>query len=397
MEVFPKNHVVPFSKMLTFFRTGPFALRAVYNGEVPHTDPKLGEFIVKDVKPSPTGESQKVKVKVRVNIHGVFKVSSASLVELAKTPAPGEEKEQGSEPMEVEQEQQQQQQQSPKKQENGPKSDEGEGEGMEEAGEKDKKGSKKAKVVCTELPVECKSQGLTPDDLNGCQEMEYQMIAEDRQEKERVDARNALEEYVYELRGKLGSEDELATFVEEKERSSLSGALDDMESWLYEEGEDCLRQAYIDRLSQLKARGEPIKVRRQESQGRAAALEELSHSLMLARKALGAAETGDERYNHLTTEELQKLHQGVDKTSHWLEEQRALLARTPRTQDPPVLVATIRQEKQSFDSLAGSVLNKPKPKVEPPPAPAKEEAPPSESTTKTENSNGQPTVEMDTD
>lgn len=78
------------------------------------------------------------------------------------------------------------------------------------------------------------------------------MIAEDRQEKERIDARNALEEYVYELRGQLSSEEELAQFVEESERSSLSRALDDMENWLYEEGEECMRQAYVDRLNQLK-------------------------------------------------------------------------------------------------------------------------------------------------
>jgi len=35
---------------------------------------------MKDVKPSPDGESVKVKVKVRVNLHGLLTVSSASLV-----------------------------------------------------------------------------------------------------------------------------------------------------------------------------------------------------------------------------------------------------------------------------------------------------------------------------
>jgi hypothetical protein len=40
----------------------------------------LGQFIVKDVKPSPEGESVKVKLKVRVNIHGILTISSASLV-----------------------------------------------------------------------------------------------------------------------------------------------------------------------------------------------------------------------------------------------------------------------------------------------------------------------------
>ena len=35
---------------------------------------------MKDVKPSPDGESVKVKVKVRVNLHGILTISSASLV-----------------------------------------------------------------------------------------------------------------------------------------------------------------------------------------------------------------------------------------------------------------------------------------------------------------------------
>lgn len=33
------------------------------------------------VQPNAEGENSKVKVKVRVNIHGVFAVSSASLIE----------------------------------------------------------------------------------------------------------------------------------------------------------------------------------------------------------------------------------------------------------------------------------------------------------------------------
>lgn len=40
--------------------------------------------------PQPSGESSKVKVKVRVNVHGVFSVSGASLVEVVKS-AEGEE------------------------------------------------------------------------------------------------------------------------------------------------------------------------------------------------------------------------------------------------------------------------------------------------------------------
>lgn len=55
-----------------------------------------GQFLIQKVVPQATGESSKVKVKVRVNIHGIFSVSSASLVEVLKS-------DETEEPMETEQ------------------------------------------------------------------------------------------------------------------------------------------------------------------------------------------------------------------------------------------------------------------------------------------------------
>lgn len=55
-----------------------------------------GQFFIQKVVPQASGESSKVKVKVRVNIHGIFSVSSASLVEVHKT-------DETEEPMEMEQ------------------------------------------------------------------------------------------------------------------------------------------------------------------------------------------------------------------------------------------------------------------------------------------------------
>lgn len=55
-----------------------------------------GQFLIQKVVPQASGESSKVKVKVRVNIHGIFSVSSASLVEVQKC-------DETEEPMETEQ------------------------------------------------------------------------------------------------------------------------------------------------------------------------------------------------------------------------------------------------------------------------------------------------------
>lgn len=44
----------------------------------------LGRFTVQNVVPQTDGDSSKVKVKVRVNVHGIFSVSSASMIEKQK-------------------------------------------------------------------------------------------------------------------------------------------------------------------------------------------------------------------------------------------------------------------------------------------------------------------------
>ena len=45
----------------------------------------LGTYTIEKITPQATGESSKVKVKVRINIHGVFTVGAASLVEKVET------------------------------------------------------------------------------------------------------------------------------------------------------------------------------------------------------------------------------------------------------------------------------------------------------------------------
>ena len=72
-----------------------------------------GRFSIKNVVPSPEGDSSKVKVRVRMDGHGIFSVCSAQLVEKI----PSEPEQETAEPMDTAQEgqkkeeQQQQQQQ----------------------------------------------------------------------------------------------------------------------------------------------------------------------------------------------------------------------------------------------------------------------------------------------
>jgi len=54
----------------------------------------------------------------------------------------------------------------------------------------------------------------------------------------------------------------------------------------------------------------------------------------------------DDKYSHLTEEEVKIVDKIVHEKWTWLEEKRVLLASTLRTQQPPVTIAQIRAEKQ---------------------------------------------------
>jgi len=44
-----------------------------------------GKFLIKNVAPTKDDEASKIKVKVRINMHGIFSVTQASMVEKVQT------------------------------------------------------------------------------------------------------------------------------------------------------------------------------------------------------------------------------------------------------------------------------------------------------------------------
>lgn len=367
MEVFPAFHAAPFSKMLTFYRKEPFSVSAYYCDQVPYPDSFIGQWHIRDVQPTAEGESQKVKLKVRVNIHGIVTVASASLVEKKQDSGQSEniEMENASENgAQGGQGAQDAAMDTSGGHENGPDAQEDQN-GDKKDKSKDK--SKKVLVKTIELPIDVQIPGFSQQELNGYIEQEGKMQAQDRQEKERADARNALEEYVYELRGKLSEGETLHDFVAEDQRNRLVNQLDALEQWLYDEGEDQNRQVYCDKLNELRTEGEPIKQRRFEFELRPGALDDFALAIQLTNKAIDLYKSGDAKYSHLTEADIQKVVEASKNALKWLEGARQAVAHAPRHQPPPHTTHQIRQERQSFESIVNPILNKPKPKEKSPP------------------------------
>ena len=88
------------------------------------------------------------------------------------------------------------------------------------------------------------------------------MANQDRNEADRLTAKNSVEEYIYEIRGKLC--EELEDFMQEEDRSKFSLELEDAENWLYEDGEYAEKVEYSQKLTQLKLKGEAVKKRKFE-------------------------------------------------------------------------------------------------------------------------------------
>uniref|UniRef100_A0A1A8Q3R6 Heat shock 70kDa protein 4-like n=2 Tax=Nothobranchius rachovii TaxID=451742 RepID=A0A1A8Q3R6_9TELE len=373
-EVFSKNHAAPFSKVITFHKKEPFDLEAFYSSpqELPYLDQRIGCFSVQNVVPQPDGDSSKVKVKVRVNIHGIFNVSHASLIEKQK--GEGEDMQIESEPMaqnegreeeqtkmQVDHEGQslgdQQNEDSTKEGVSGEKQDQSAG------------GSKpKVKVKSVDLPIVANNiRQLDGDVLINFVELERQMISQDKLVKEVNDAKNAVEEYVYDLREKLCGIYQKYISKEDSIRLTLTLMLDDTENWLYEDGEDQPKQVYEEKLDALKRFVQPIQERHRETENRPRAFEELGKKLQLYMKFVDSYKKKDESFVHLNPEDVSTVEKCVTESMAWMNNKMNAQSKLAITQDPVVKVADIIAKIQELEDVCGPVINKPKPTVEEPP------------------------------
>lgn len=64
---------------------------------------------------------------------------------------------------------------------------------------------------------------------------------------------------MYDIRGRIY--EELEKYISEGDREKLGLMLEDTENWLYEDGEDCKKQVYLDKLTELKVRLELLNIR----------------------------------------------------------------------------------------------------------------------------------------
>ncbi|KAH9839052.1 HSP70-domain-containing protein [Rhodofomes roseus] len=319
--VFPKGNIIPSTKALTFYRKQPFEIEVAYAdpaGLPGGINPWIAKFTAKNVSPNENGDHSTVRVRTRLNLHGVISFEQAYLEVVEET----------DEPMQVDAEGAEQQ---PKK----------------------KKVSKKIDV-----PFVWGSTSLDPSVVEKFKEQEAEMYAADKLVMDTEDRKNALEEYVYDMRGRL--DERYVAYVKAQEKETLLKALQDAEDWLYsEEGEDATKSAYVERLDALKKLGDPITGRYKETEQRSAVVSQLRETI---NRYMSEATSADEKYAHIDDKDRQAVVEKCATIQQWLEDQIARQSERPKDVDPVLTAADVLKRKDEIIYFATPILTRPKPK-----------------------------------
>ncbi|XP_035227457.1 97 kDa heat shock protein-like [Stegodyphus dumicola] len=339
-EIFPRFHKFPASKMLTFAINRQFSIDAYYDEPgISASLPQIGQFIIKDVPSTKNMENARIKVRLGLNIHGIFFVNSASLIGKLK-PCDCSESDAEQPFCEVSE-----------------KSDTSVTEDIEKL-------SCEVKAEGEEIEAKSKSVAsydlvisptcLLSFELNDLIKKEQQMINIDLQEKEKADARNVLEEYMYDMRGKL--KDELSEYVLEEQRNKLLAFLNEVENWLYET-EDRQTAEYSSRLSELRKCFDPIFTKFLDWQQRPLVIKTFVDMLSSSDGTLSLLSTGKAQPGS-ESEDIKSLRDMWQEKKEFLDRCLTIFENLQKHADIPYTVDMIRRQMVEFENYFKRILNK---------------------------------------
>ncbi|KAI4355663.1 hypothetical protein L6164_004412 [Bauhinia variegata] len=381
--VFPKGNPISSTKALTFYRSGTFSVDVQYADVIElQTPAKISTYTIGPFQTTKS-EKTKVKVKVRLNLHGIVSVESATLLEGEDVEVPVS-REQAGENAKMDTDEPPADAAAPSSS-NDPDVNmqdakdtadtSGVENGVPETGDKPvqmdtdtKIETPKKKVKKTNIPVaELVYGAMAPVDVQKAVEKEFEMALQDRVMEETKDKKNAVEAYVYDMRNKL--HDKYQEFVTASEREEFTVKLQQVEDWLYEEGEDESKGVYVAKLEELKKQGNPIEERCKEYLERGTVIDQLIYCIKSYREA---AMSNDPKFNHIDVSEKQKVLNECAGAEAWLREKQQQQDSLPKYANPVLLSAEVRKKAEAVDRFCKPIMTKPRPA----PKPATPEAPP---------------------
>ncbi|CAA0837237.1 Heat shock 70 kDa protein 14 [Striga hermonthica] len=363
--VFPKGNPIPSVKALTFYRSGTFSVDVHYADVSELQAPaEISTYTIGPFQ-STKGEKAKLKVKVRLNLHGIVSIESAMLMEEEEVEVPVAKEPKEATKMETDETSSA----PPSTAETDvnmqdAKTDGAAENGVPESGDKSaqmetdvKVEAPKKKVKKTNVPVsETIYGGMAAPDVQKAVEKEFEMALQDRVMEETKDKKNAVEAYVYDMRNKL--HDKYHEFVTESDKEQLIARLQEVEDWLYEDGEDETKGVYIAKLDELKKQGDPIEERFKEHSERGMVIDQLAYCINSYREA---AMSSDPKFDHIDHAEKQKVLNECVEAEGWLREKKQHQDTLPKYATPVLLSGDVRKKAEALDRFCRPIMTKPKP------------------------------------
>eukprot|EP00927_Polykrikos_kofoidii_P053974 TRINITY_DN48480_c0_g1_i1.p1 TRINITY_DN48480_c0_g1~~TRINITY_DN48480_c0_g1_i1.p1 ORF type:complete len:853 (-),score=173.97 TRINITY_DN48480_c0_g1_i1:260-2509(-) len=347
--VFPQNSLTNTVKVMTLFRKDTFEVKARYGNEAALPEGISHDLGTYKIELPAQQEAKKVKVKAALSVHGTFSIESAQLVEDFAGDC-------------VEND-------------NGSNADGGDGKGNKSADDE---------AVATRNDVEASSAGSdvkrpAKDEARGgihkrrrtnlvvtstgCPGMSAEKLRKHTEEEEAMRAdmkevidssacRNDLEAYIFSMRSSVAENAKFGEYVTQAERNELVDILGKAEDWLYDHVDD-VKQAFVEKLADLKRVGERVETRFKESERRPGLVAELEKA---AKRHRVSIQKVAQKGGIADASRLGKLDTACDSVLTWLAGMRAKQASVAKNEDPVLCCAHLEEKATALTALAEEVL-----------------------------------------
>ncbi|VVA93402.1 unnamed protein product [Arabis nemorensis] len=186
----------------------------------------------------------------------------------------------------------------------------------------------------------------------------------DRERRRTAELKNNLESYIYATKEKLETP-EFEKISTQEERKAFVEKLDEVQDWLYMDGEDANATEFQDKLDSLKAVGSPITFRSEELKARPVAVEYARKYLTEVKEIVKEWETNK---TWLPKDKIDEVSKEAEKVKSWLEKNEAEQAKTALWSKPVFTSDEVYAKVFTLQDKVTKVnrIPKPKPKIEKP-------------------------------
>jgi len=401
--VFPAGSLNGILKLLTFYRKGPFDVKAQYVDEatlLPSTSKELGTYRI-DLPVQ--AENKKIKVKAKMTLHGTFTIEGAQMVEEEEYEETVKEKrELPADPVEEEAKPEEAAADATKTgADDGMKTDgepaeekkvdgdvpmgedkenaaDGEAKAEEKKEEKKEEPKKapekkyewvevkkmKKRTKRTDLAITVTgTPGLPATVVQKLMDEETAMQSEMKEIIETDEKRNDLEAYIFTMRDRIAESGQYGAFISSKDRDQFNGDLSKAEDWVYD-NEGATKVQYVDKLDGLQEMGNPVVWRFKEDSTREEWVAAVTGTVANYR---AAAENPGDKYGHIAAEKLAKISAACSDLQNWLAEKKTAQLSAAKSDKPVLICADMEKKNLELAKIADEILKEPKP------APPKEE------------------------